>query len=379
MKSHFNQLLLFLTLLFASGATAVHAQELGELGQLILELPRTYLGNQQIVTGQVYGAMIDAIITDHDDHSENFAGVDIINIRISSIREGASLIFQGSGEEFDRWVRDNFDQIYALLFPTSISESVAGSDIARQHSQQFLMDKVLSDKFQKYKLGGLLEYEWFEVDGILGDAYQGIVYFDNINFSMRGRYATLNDNLGTDTWAFGFDFFPHVTVENGTLDFATGINVFVSGLYSHSRASDLGVVDGGLGFWASVKKDFSRVRIGAGGIFQGSKSYIPAFAINDELRFMADVVNRRDLDFNLTYGALVGFALSDYLSLNGKFVQNQFYPNGFEDDTKSQTVILSSLSYLVGGLVPVDVGYKTAFGSKSMSANSIFIQGNFNW
>jgi hypothetical protein len=256
---------------------------------------------------------------------------------------------------------------------------VAGSDIARQHSQQFLIDKVLSDKFQKYKLGGLLEYEWFEVDGILGDAYQGIVYFDNIYFAVRGRYATLNDNLGTDSWSFGLDFFPYVTIENGALDFTTGINVFINGLYSHSRAIDLGVMDGGLGFWASAKKDFSRVRIGAGGIFQGSKSYIPDFVINDEFRFMADVVNRRDLDFNLTYGTILGFALSDHFSLNGKIIRNHSYPNGFGDDQISQTVILSSLSYLVGGLVPVDVGFKTAFGSKNTSANSLFIQGNFRW
>jgi hypothetical protein len=379
MKSYFNKLFLFLILFFASTATLVRAQDLRELARIILELPRTYLGNQQIVIGQVYGARIDAIITDSDNDSHNFSGTDIINIRISSVREEASLTFQGSGDEFDQWVRDNFDQIFALFFPTSISESVTGSDIARQHSQQFLMDKVLSDKFQKYKLGGLLEYEWFEVDSILGNAYQGIIYFDNINFALRTRYVRFEDHLGTNSWSFGLDYYPNLALENEILDFVIGINLFVSGLYSHNRAIDLGVIDGGLGFWTSVKKDFSRVRIGAGGIFQGSKSYIPDFAINDEFHFMVDEVNQRDPDFNLTYGAILGFALSDYLSLNGKIVQNHSFPNGFDDSKTSQTIILSSISYLIGGLVPLDVGFKTAFGLKSISANSVFVQGNFRW
>ena len=40
--------------------------------------------------------------------------------------------------------------------------------------------------------------------------------------------------------------------------------------------------------------------------------------------------------------------------------------------------MLGSLSYLIGGHTPVDVGYKLSTGG-GLVAHSVFLQGNYRW
>ena len=66
----------------------------------------------------------------------------------------------------------------------------------------------------------------------------------------------------------------------------------------------------------SARKDFYRVRIGFSSLVQGSKRYLPIAA--DNLTFLADAVNETPVVFDISYGALGGYALTERISLNGK-------------------------------------------------------------
>ena len=154
-------------------------QEYGDLvTDMILELPREFFNDNTIqeLDGRLFAGIVDATITDADGNPENFEGDDEIYIEIWSSRSNTYLKFDGmrvdtsETEGFDEWVHNNFDELIAILFPTSLSEGIMGADLARHHSQQFLSGQVLDYKVERQKVSGLLEYEWFEVDGAAGSA-----------------------------------------------------------------------------------------------------------------------------------------------------------------------------------------------------------------
>ena len=62
---------------------------------------------------------------------DNFEDRDTINFKIQSARNGDPLTFQGPRAEFDQFIRNNADELRAILFPTSISEGLTGTDAPR--------------------------------------------------------------------------------------------------------------------------------------------------------------------------------------------------------------------------------------------------------
>lgn len=359
----------------------IWAQDIEEIADVVLKLPRTLLGQQQIVDGQLYSGKVDAIIADNDGNFENFEDGDFINFRIVSKRGDKRLTFEGTRVAFDEFVEQNADELLEILFPISLSEGLGGKDTAQNHSQQ-LLNSVLEQKLRRSKIGGRLEYEWFDIDEITGDAFQGIFYIDSLSSAIEGRYAALDDDVNTKAYTLGLDLHPHYRGGSESLTWSIGLNGFLTLLGSRSEAFDLGLLDFGGGVWAAAQKILGEYfLVGIGSSFLASQTHIPTFLVPDdeEVQFLVDVINERDADLNLAYGGIVGILFSDSLAINGKLIQNHSFTSTGNSGATSQTILFVGPSLYVLDSAYVDLGYKTVMGVEGITSGSIFLRGNYRW
>jgi hypothetical protein len=379
----------FLIGMSVSLTASARAQDADVVTQAILKLPREIIDKQQNLWGQIYCGIITATITDKNNDVTDFEDGDIINARITSNRASGSLIFAGTRPEFDDFIDRNARLLLKLFFPTSISEGVTGEDAAQNHSQQLLINIMLSSraleqtasegKVKRSQIGGLLEYEWFEADQINGKAVQGVVYTDRFDLALQGRYTVLDDHLGTKSLTAWLDFCPHLTFDFDSYEWQVGLESYSSFLNSTSNSIHIGSLEFGGGPWSSLRIDFPRVRIGVGAVLQGSKIHLPSFLVPKGTEFLVDAINDRDLEYNITYGTILGVLLADRLSLNAKIIGTRSSMGALDKDVTSQATILMSLSYLFGDVAPIDIGYKISTGLEQVSARGVFLQGNFRW
>jgi hypothetical protein len=184
------------------------------------------------------------------------------------------------------------------------------------------------------------------------------------------------------------DFHPSFPITS-ELDWRVGLDGHSGILYSRSSprsggsgfdALPLGSIDFGGGVWTSVRRDFSRVRVGGATLFQASKSRVPSLAGNN-FEFVTEALNKRPVSFDMAYGGLVGFLTSERTSLNGKFIETRSIASDVNQTNwprPSARLGMVSLSYLIGGITPLDFGYKISTGS-GVTTHSIFVLGNFHW
>jgi len=363
------------------------AQE--SIGDGILALTRTVTSQQREIGGRLYAGTIDGTISNLDGNPENFSDIDYMtHFSLVSTRDGGvPLVFPGGNKtEFNKWVDANASALLAILFPGSLSAGVTGLDAARNFSQELFLATMLgettareSQSQRKSSSGGLLEREWFQRKGHTrtdsGSAWQGLYQMDRIHLSLLGRYAWQHEDVDTRSVMVGADFHPSLEI-NRDIHLRVGIDARTGVLYSRSTVMDLGSIDYGLGTWTSMQKDFSRLRLGAGVIFQGSNSYIPSNFIGVGLKPISATLNDRGIQYDLTYGAIAGFLTSDRTSLNFKLLETRAVAQNRGRGTSH--VALASFSYLLGGRTPMDIGYKFSTGD-GFRAGAVFVQGNFRW
>ena len=363
----------------------VAAQGAGGLGGAIFALPFSTPPRQTVIAGRLYGGSIASTIDDGDDNQQNFTDRDRMrSFVISSIgTPGRQLTFPGGNRTaFNDWVRSNAPELLGILFPTSLSASVSGRDSAQIHAQDFLLDVALSidSRRGESSAGGTVEYEWYERDDRLsGDsagAWRGLYKFERQHLSVDGRFARQrSDSLATRATTVGVTFHPSRVI-NEAADWRLGLTARSSLLFSQSDAMNLGSVDMGAGVWTSARKDFRRVRIGFGALLQGTNTYIPGAFVSDDFAFLADSINARAVEYDVAYGTVLGYALGDRVSLNAKLMETRGISSEFE--RPASHLILAGVSYLVGGITPVDVGYKVS-SSGNLDTRSLFLQGRFGW
>jgi hypothetical protein len=385
-----------LVLFVLVASPSVFAQS-GGLASAILNLPTTrgtgYDVPSNRIVGRLYGGNIDATIASYDARDSNFEGADRILLSIT-VPEGrklpASLTFpfEGNRAEFDQWVTDNAAALLDILFPGGLAEGTAGISTSQNQSQQFLLTTALgitsarrAGETRRPEVGGLFELQQLSGDRT-GRAFQGSYQVESLHLSFLGRYTSLEDNAETlsptrtRSYSIGTDFHPSKTV-NEALEWKIGVNARGGLLYSTAKTMNLGSVDFGGGVWSSVRKDFERFRIGAGAVLEGTKSRVPTVFVNEEWTFLARAINSRPLLWDVAYGALGGFVLTGDTTLNGKFLQT--VPVSYlEAGRPASTIVMGSISHLVRGVTPVDVGYKFS-KTGLLKGHSIFIQGYFGW
>ncbi len=372
-------------------APTASGQSVGGVVNAVLAL-RQASGNSPVqrFDGRLYGGrIVDTTITNAAGDSDplNFAGNDTIAFTIVP-RSGDAppVTCQGTRAQFDRCVRAHASELLDILFPRSLSESLAGGDVSLNHSQQLMSTTVLGvfaapevGQVRRSQTGGRFEHEWFQreghAEGDSGNAWQGLYQFDSINVSLEGRYAHQREDVETRSTSFSADYHPSIEIDP-LLAWRVGVDARSGFLYSRSNAFDFGSLDIGGGVWTSARKDFSRVRIGGGSMFQGSKSYLPSMFVGDDLSWATDAVGHRAIAYDLSYGGLAGYLLSERISLNVKTMETRAVRS--ERDRPPTRLLMIGIAYLFGGHTPIDFGYKVSKGG-GLNAQSLFVQGNFRW
>jgi hypothetical protein len=347
----------------------------------------------QTVSGRLYGGTIEATVLNIDGNGDSLGATDLVPaFRIS--RGGTALVFpagrDASRAAFNQWVDANAAAILALLFPSSLSQSLTGRDAAQIHSQQFLLTTALDTtstrrgaKTSRAAAAGLLEFEQISTPGQSGHAWQGLYQMNGIHTTIQGRVTQQHENVGmlrqtgTRSYTVAADYHPSIELDAPVL-VRVGLDARSGLLYSHGDTLDFGSIDFGGGVWSSVQKDFDKVRLVGAGLLQASKSVVPPGLAGDGLRLLADAVNDRGLAWDLGYGMVGGYALTGRTSLNAKFLQTVPVGTPAVEDRPAPWLVIGSVSYLVGGHTPVDVGYKLS-KAQGLSAHSVFVQGYFGW
>jgi hypothetical protein len=372
-------------------APAASGQSVGGVVNAVLAL-RQANGNSPVqrFDGRLYGGrIVDTTVTNAPGDSDplNFAGDDIIAFTIVP-RSGDAppVTCRGTRAEFDSCVRANASALLEILFPRSLSESLAGGDVAINHAQQLMFTTVLGvaaapevGRVRRGQTGGRIEHEWFQreghSDGDSGSAWQGSYQFDNIHASLEGRYAHQREDVDTRSTSFSADYHPSIEIDP-SVAWRVGVDARSGFLYSSSNAFDFGSLDVGGGVWTSARKDYSRVRIGGGTLFQGSKSYVPSLFVGDDLAWATNAVGNRAIAYDLSYGGLAGFLVSERVSLNAKVMETRAVHS--ERDLPPTRLLIVGMAYLISGRTPIDFGYKVSKGG-GLNAHSLFMQGNFRW
>jgi len=346
------------------------------LGDAILQLDIVRSGNLQRIQDQLFSGRIDATIINVDGDPTNFAGGDIVAFALASVSGvGSPLIFSGSRAAFDDWVEANADRLLAILFPSSLSESASGIDVAQSHSQAFLLSTALAAG-GRGDIGGRLEFERFKVEGSSGNAVQALFRVNAL--AVEARFAGLNDSIRTRSTTVGVNVHPSYGQTSSSIEWRVGADGFFSALYATSAAFDLGSLDYGGGGWASGRKDYSRASVSVGTLLLGSKTHIPSSLIDEDFRFVADVVNERAIRWDLTYGGALQYLLTPQVSAGTKLLQTRSVKSATDAGRTSQ-LLLVSVAYLVGGDSPLDFGYRFSSGGERFSAHAVFMNANFTW
>ena len=365
------------------------AQAQGGLSQAVLEVPWTLVDSRRFIDGSLYEGSIVATISDRDGDPNNFADIDRIRFSIRPRSgQGETLVFPGETRaEFEEWARKNASALLGIIFPSSLSASVLGRGAGEIQAQQVLLTTALATESAREMsqggrsaAGGLFEYEVFTRDnrrpGDSARAWQGL-YNVGKSVSLQGRFVQLHEGFATKATAFSVDYHPYVEID-GPIRWRVGGTARSGLLYSRSNAMDLGSLEFGGGGFVSVFKDLGLVRVGGGSILQGSKSYIPPVFGEDEdngLAFLADAINERGIQYDLSYGATVGVDTSSRTTAIVKVLQNQ--PLSSSDTRADSWLVLSGLSYRFG-LPSVNAGYKY-YSTAGLHSHSVFVMGNFNW
>jgi hypothetical protein len=398
-----QHLALFVASFLLTSSSPASAQGSGSaIGNAVMALWNSNAGTGPIQTmnGRLYGAVVFAQVRNVDGDTRNLGATDQV-LSFELRRPGGSVLLSfpaatlgTSRAAFTGWVTANAAAIVNALFPDGLSGEAAGRDITSLNTQQFLQNTVLGfsaptrSRVRAAESGGLFEYDNFSGDDRSGFGIQGL-YKTRWNVSFLGRFAQQHDNESpitpgipvsethTKATNFGADYHPS-TVVNDNLDWHVGAYAHGDVFFAQATTLDFGSIDIGGGGWTSAHKDFERVRIGGGALFGGTKSHLPTSLLSnsEDARALADAFNDRAIQWDFSYGGIIGYALNDRTSLNGKALQTA--PVESEPRRPILSMLMVSLSYLVGDLTPIDVGYKYATGG-GVGSHSVFLQGNFSF
>ena len=377
---------LFAILLIQIFALGSLAEAQGGLSQAVLQVSSTVADSNRLIRGQLYEGAVVATISDGDGDPGNFGASDRINFAIGPRGQVSTLQFSGDAPGFETWARQNASGLLAILFPSSLSASVLGVGAGQIQAQQTLLTTALAvenvreiGQGVRSVAGGMVEYEMFTRDGsVPGDSIRAVQGLYNVGkaFSLQGRFVQQHEGFTTHATLVSADYHPFVEID-WPIRWRVGGTARGGLLYSKSNAMDLGSLELGGGGFVSGFKDLGPVRIGGGTILQGSKSYIPP-VFDDEsngLAFLADAINERDIQYDLSYGATAGVDTSSRTTVIVKFLENRAMSS--RETRPDSWLVLSGLSYRFG-LPSVNAGYKY-YSTTGLHSHSVFVMGNFNW
>jgi len=421
-----------LAVLLAIMGSAATARAQGGLSAAVLQLAKNAPpGVVRPIAGErLYGGIVCARIIDGNTSTNDFAAQDNVAFTIvprSSVTTAgvcpasAGLQFLAPGNpdatvgtrtQFEAWATANARTLFNILFPGGLSAALLGADAAHVYGQQLLLTTVLgADAVRRSAASGrpgaagLAEMEWFgraDSPGSSGTAFQGLYDFTN-TFSVQGRYADHSEDLRTHAFTVAADFHPYRELNRAAAVVRVGAVARSGVTYANASAANTAPLPGGdasesstqptfvsvdigAGGWASAFKDLGRTRIVAGGLLQGSESHVPAAWLGDNVEYLAQAINARGLDVDLSWGGSIGYDLTNRAVLIGKYLQSDNVKSGLQSDPSlpnldlgkpvSRTVI-AGVAYRTGAL-RFSGGYRFA-STGDITAHAIFFRSNVDW
>jgi hypothetical protein len=379
---------------------------------------------------RLYGGIVCATIIDGNTKTNDFAAQD--NVAFTIVPRGSvttagvcpasgGLQFLAPGNpdptvgtrgQFEAWANANARTLFNILFPGGLSAALLGADAAHLYGQQLLLTTVLgADAVRRSAAAGhpgaagLAEMEWFgrsDSPGSSGTAFQGLYDFSN-TFSVQGRYADHSEDLRTHAFTVAADFHPYRELNRAAAVVRVGAVARSGVTYANAGAANTAPlpggdasqssneptfvsVDVGGGGWASVFKDLGRTRIVGGALLQGSESHVPASWLGNDVDYLAEAINARGMDLDLSWGGSIGYDLTHRTVLIGKYLQSDNVKSGLERDPALPTLdlgkpvsrtVIAGVAYRTGAL-RFSGGYRFA-STGDIKANAIFFRSNVDW
>jgi len=359
-------------------------------------------GNLQTMNGRLFGAIVFAQVQDGDNNKLNLSDRDqVLAFEIRDRRGNPIISFPTaqlgtSRAAFTSWVTANANALVNAFFPAGLSEAVSGRDVTSNNAQEIMQSVILgipttsegrAGRRQVSEAGGLFEVEHYSGDARDGSGFQTLVRLPR-QVTVLARYTQETENsapitvpvTATSSKSINLtaDYHPSIAI-NDEYDVRVGADAHGGIFVARASTLDFGTVDAGGGVWTSARKDFSRVRLAGGAMFGGTESHVPVGLLPEggDAAALAEAFNSRGLQWDFSYGVVGGYALNRTTSLNGKLLQTLPADSGIAG-RPALTSFMVSVSYLVGGLTPIDIGYKHTV-SGDVTAHSIFFQGNFGF
>jgi len=389
--------------LLAAAAPAAAQSAIGNAVIALWNGTNSSTGNTQVMNGRLFGAIVFAQVQDVDNNKLNLGDRDQVQAFEIRDRAGNTIIrfpteqLGTSRAAFTSWVNANAAALVNAFFPTSLSESVSGRDVTANNAQQIMQSVILGipttpegagTRRRVSEAGGLFEFEDYRGDARSGSGFQTLVRLPR-QVTLLARYTQETENetpisvpvTATSSKSFNLaaNYHPSIAI-NDEYDLRVGADAHGGIFVARATMLDFGTLDAGGGVWTSARKDFSRVRVAGGAMFDGTKSHVPVGLLPNEdgdVAALADAFNSRGVQWDFSYGLVGGYALNQKTSLNGKLLQTLPANTGIAG-RPTLTSVMVSVSYLVGGLTPIDIGYKRTV-SGDITAHSVFFQGNFGF
>jgi len=387
-------------ILFTVGShDQLQARNIDEFWFALQNMKTTRTGSGDLeINDQLFGLNVYALLRDTDGTEGHYGDADQVYIRLESMSGNQYLDNTQTWEEWRVQFHNNYDKLLSMfLFSSTISECLTGQNTAIKHTHYMLSNVILPNLYNKEptpddktiegesitprkQIGGLIEVEDINVYNLSGRTLQSIIYLDRYYLALQGRYTKMRDYYKSQSLSFWLNFYPHYTFLYYNMQFTIGFDGYLSSIKSWSQELyNIGDVNIGGGLWGSVRKDFSRLRLGVGASFVGSKSYLPAFIVSNSSSDFVKDYNRRKFQIHAVYGGIVGLLLAEKLSFNLKFFETILLRQQDDAFFNSQKTMLAGFSYLFDPCVPVDFGYKISYVNKNFYTTGFFLQGNFRW
>lgn len=393
------------------------------LSQAVEELGRgipVVDGVRSIDGRRLYGGVVCATITNQDADPGNLGDSDLVAFRLlpsariadpsQPCRTPGGLVFNTgeNGEQFEHWADANRQALFNVLFPVGLTSALIGRDAGQVYAQQLLMSTILGadgtrrpGAGDRPMVGGLIEYEGFRRDdspGRMGQAWQGLYDFNRM-LSVQARHSRQSGDLQTMGLTSALDFHPFVEfnraivwrvggLARGGFTYASSSSSAVAVGASASEPVRMLSFDLGGGGWVSGFKDLGRTRVAGGLVLQGTDSHVPGLLLSDSTQYVAAALNDRALAVDVSWGASVGYDLTNRTALVAKVVQTDNLRSGLRQDPNAPVdgldlSVPSSRTGLFGiairsGALRYTGGYRGLWG-RDVTAHAVFFRGNFDW
>jgi hypothetical protein len=389
-----------LAIVLLAATSGIAQAQSSSLTQAILALRGSPEGSLlRFDNARLFEGLVEATITNGAGGVEDFQEGDRIVLRLLRrdgqvpTGEGFSFPFEGTRSDFDRWARDNAGTILEVLFAGGLSAGLMGRDTNLLYSQQLLLTTLLSsdDAAARGRTagGGLFEFESLSrdqrEDGDSLWALQG-VYGIGRTLSIQARFARNREQLKTTGTSIAVDYHPFI--ERFVNDLTVRVGGLARGGFVYSRSRSLtpiadeqplqfGSIDITGGGWASVRRDFRRVVLSGGALLQGTNSYVPRGDDQNSFRYaFAEAVNRRGIEYDVTFGGMAQFDLTMNTSVVAKLAETRSLKSAV--DRSAAHMFVGGIVYTLAPGASLNAGYKITDFAAAM-AHGIYFQGNFGW